>query len=81
MCLCVCVRARACVCDNGVPQHLNTQKARWKDETRRIKEDVEKVETNMKEMILFNDAYNTFYLLLYGVWHMVNDPTTLTWSN
>ena len=26
-----------------------------------------------KEMFLFNDALNTFYLRLYGVRHMVND--------
>ena len=26
-----------------------------------------------KEMFLFNDAHNTFYLRLYGVGHMVKD--------
>ena len=27
----------------------------------------------MKELFLFNDALNTFYLRLYGVGHMVKD--------
>ena len=36
--------------------------------------------------VLFNDTLNTFYLLLYGVRHMVKDlserkPTAATWAN
>ena len=28
--------------------------------------------------VLFNDTLNTFYLWLYGIGHMVKDPTTAT---
>ena len=28
-----------------------------------------------KEIFLFNDALNTFYLQLYGIRHMVNDDS------
>ena len=40
--------------------------------------------------VLFNDAFNTFYLRLYGVRHMVKDhsdtererkPAAATWAN
>ena len=42
----------------------------------------------MKEgNILFNDALNTFYLQIYGIWHMINNlldserkPTAATWA-
>ena len=30
-----------------------------------------------KEMFLFNDALNTFYLRLYGIGHMVNDHSDI----
>ena len=38
-----------------------------------------------EENALFNDALNTFYLLLYGVGHMVNGhserkPRSVTWA-
>ena len=35
--------------------------------------DSQMMERKRKEMILFNDALNTFYLQLYGVRHMVKD--------
>ena len=40
-----------------------------------------------EENVLFNDAFNTFYLRLYGVRHMVKDnsdnerkPADTTWA-
>ena len=51
---------------------------------------VRKIDSAVKcvgKIILFNDAFNTFYLRLYGVGHMVNDhsdsdrkPTAATWA-
>ena len=45
----------------------------------------ENVYGRKKEMFLFNDALNTFYLRLYGVRHMVKDhserkPAAATWA-
>ena len=38
-----------------------------------VRNDINALNERRKEMVLFNDALNTFYLRLYGVRHMVKD--------
>ena len=61
--VCMCVRACVCVCVYVcacVRVCVNVQGRLSVEEIR-------------KEIVLFNDTLNTFYLRLYGVGHMVND--------
>ena len=39
----------------------------------RIKNLPRQAQKDRKEMVLFNDAFNTFYIWLYGIRHMVKD--------
>ena len=53
--------------------HLHTHSRCW---TARQKIDITgNALYSMEGNVLFNDTLNTFYLRLYGIWHMVKDPS------